>query len=727
MGAFTFNKQENGIGVITVDVKGDAQNTLKAEFSDEITEIMNTIESDSDLVGLIIVSGKKGSFIAGADITMIKALDNAEETQRLAKSGQDLFNRLESGKLPVVAAIDGACLGGGLELAMACHQRVATPDSKTRLGLPEVQLGLLPGSGGTQRLPRLVGIANSLDLMLTGKQLNALRAKKMGLVDEVVPVANLMLAAEKRVLAMAKKGKWRKSSEVEKSTWQQSLKKIFSAKGAQELALETNSFGRKIIFDQARKTLKAKTRGNYPAPVKIVECVEMGIEHGFSKGLEVERRYFAELSETPQSQQLINLFFSVTDMKKDTGVDSDVTPQPINRVGVLGGGLMGAGIANVTIEKAKKKVRIKDVSPDGINNALNYSWKLINKKFKRKQYSKLEVSHMQASLTGTTDYSGFAATDLVIEAVFEDLDLKHQMVKDVEQHCKEDVIFATNTSSIPIADIATASSRPERVIGLHYFSPVEKMPLLEIIKTDQTSDQVIATCVEFGKQQGKTVIVVNDGAGFYVNRILAPYMNEAGRLLSEGVAIDKIDKALVDAGFPVGPITLLDEVGIDVATKVAPILTDAFGDRMAAPATFGKLTEDNRKGKKNGRGFYLYNQSGGKSSKKMVDESVYQLLGVQPTKAIADNEIVERCLLLMVNEAVRCFDESIIRNAQEGDIGAIFGIGFPPFLGGPFRYIEQKGINNLVAQLNQLAEQHGARFKPADLLVKYAESGQSFY
>lgn len=385
---------------------------------------------------------------------------------------------------------------------------------------------------------------------------------------------------------------------------------------------------------------------------------------------------------------------------------------------------MGSGIAYVSVDKAGKQVRVKDVNSKGINGALNYSWKIISKKMKRRIISPSDARNTMSYLTGSTDYKGFKDCDMMIEAVFEDLELKHQMVKDVEENCSEKTIFATNTSSIPISKIAEGAKRPEQVVGLHYFSPVEKMPLLEIIKTDKTADWVIATCVALGKQQGKTPIVVNDGAGFYVNRILAPYVNEAGILLSEGVAIETLDKAMVKAGFPVGPITLLDEVGIDVATKVAPILQDAFGDRMEPPKAFSKLLDDDRKGRKNNRGFYQYPVKG---KKKQVDESVYRVLGVEPGKEVSSAEIAERGMLLMANEAARCLDEGIIRSARDGDVGAIFGIGFPPFHGGPFRYMDKRGVATIVDRLEHYQNLYGERFKPADALVKMKENQESFY
>ncbi|RDX38449.1 fatty acid oxidation complex subunit alpha FadJ [Kangiella sp. HD9-110m-PIT-SAG07] len=710
---FTLEHQDDGIAVIAIDLPGESQNVLKMEFIEELEPVIEQIKTDSSIKGLIIKSGKEGSFIAGADITMFGKMKTAEDAEQLSASGHKFFNTLEKLNKPVVAAIHGACLGGGLELALACSGRVISDSPKTKLGLPEVQLGVLPGGGGTQRLPRLIGIAPSLDMMLTGKQLFPKQAKKLGVADEVVPAANLMKAARQRIKDL-RKGKEKKAS----------VSSYFSMKGMQKLVLESNPIGRNIIFDQARKTVAKKTKGNYPAPKKIIECVDKGMSQGMKAGLAIEARNFGQLVVSPEAKALISVFFATTELKKDNGVDSDAEAVKLRKVGVLGGGLMGSGIAYVSVDKAKKQVRIKDVAPEGVNGALNYTWKLIAKKMKKRIISPSDARHTMSYFTGSTDYSGFKDADMVIEAVFEDLDLKHQMVKDVEKHCSGDTIFATNTSSIPITKIADGAKKPEKVVGLHYFSPVEKMPLVEIISTDKTEDWVIATCVELAKQQGKTPIVVNDGAGFYVNRILAPYINEAGILLNEGVAIEKLDKAMVNAGFPVGPITLLDEVGIDVATKVAPILEDAFGERMATPKAFDKLKDDDRKGKKNKRGFYKYD---GSAKGKEVDESVYSVLGVSPDKHVDAKEIAERGLLLMANEAARCLDEGIIRSARDGDIGAIFGIGFPPFQGGPFRYMDSLGIDNVVARLEHYQKLHGDRYAPAEVLLKMKDNSDSFH
>jgi 3-hydroxyacyl-CoA dehydrogenase/enoyl-CoA hydratase/3-hydroxybutyryl-CoA epimerase len=704
--SFSLQIRDDQIGVITMDIAGESMNVLKAAFADEISSLLADIKANSQLKGLVFISGKPDSFIAGADISMLDGCKTAEEAQAIGRMGQQMFDQLEQLPIPLVAAIHGPCLGGGLELAMACHARVASNDSKTVLGLPEVQLGLLPGSGGTQRLPRLVGLQKALDMILTGKQLRAAQAKKAGLVDEVVANSILLEAAVKRAL----KGKPQRG--------QPKLNLVGTA-------LERTPFGRNILFSQARKQTLQKTQGNYPAPLKILDVIKTGVDSGMQAGLAAEAKAFGELCMTKESAALRSLFFATTQMKKESGA-GDTKPNKVRKAAVLGGGLMGGGIANVTATKAGIPVRIKDINEQGISNALKYSYSLLEKKFKRRFISKAEMQKQLLLITGTTDYSGFHDADIVVEAVFEDLVLKQQMVADIEQHCADSTVFASNTSSLPIGQIAAKAARPENVIGLHYFSPVDKMPLVEVIAHEATSAQTIATTVAFARKQGKTPIVVKDGAGFYVNRILALYMNEAANILLEGEPVEKIDKALVKFGFPVGPVTLLDEVGIDVGAKISPILTTELGERFAAPAAFDKLLADGRKGKKTEKGFYLYGKNG-KKGKKLVDESVYSVLGVTPAPRLNSDEISNRCVVQMLNEAVRCLDEGIIASARDGDIGAIFGIGFPPFLGGPFRYIDQLGAANLVAQLRNLESRFGSRFAPAPLLVTLAEQQQRFY
>ncbi|MFT5808339.1 MAG: 3-hydroxyacyl-CoA dehydrogenase/enoyl-CoA hydratase/3-hydroxybutyryl-CoA epimerase [Moritella dasanensis] len=702
---FSLEIREDKIGVLTMDVPGETMNTLRAEFADEISDLMKEIKSNSDLQGLVLISGKKDSFVAGADVTMIDACETAADAEQLSLEGHRVMGELEALNIPVVAAIHGPCLGGGLELALACHIRVCTESTKTVLGVPEVMLGLLPGSGGTQRLPRLIGVAKSLDLMLTGKQIRGKQALKMGLVDEVVPETVLLEVAVK----LAKKGKFKRE-----------LKRDLTSK-----LLETNKFGRNIMFDQAAKQTFSKTRGNYPAPEAILEVVKLGQEKGFEAGLKLEAKRFAELAMTSESACLRGIFFATTEMKKEDGVEG-VAPKKVKKAIVLGGGLMGGGIANVTATKAKVPVRIKDIAPQGLLNAQKYTYDILNKKVKRRFMSKAEMQSQLAMITGTTEYTGVKSADIVIEAVFEDLKLKHQMVADIEANCNENTIFASNTSSLPITQIASEAKRPENVIGLHYFSPVDKMPLAEIITHEGTSDQTISTTVEFARKQGKTPIVVKDGAGFYVNRILAPYMNEAARLVLEQEPIEAVDKALVDFGFPVGPVTLLDEVGIDVGAKIGPILTKELGSRFEAPAAFDKLLADDRKGRKNEKGFYLYGKKA-KKGKKQVDESIYKLLNLKPEASMDPKALAERAVLLMLNEAARCLDEGILRSARDGDIGAIFGIGFPPFLGGPFHYMDSIGIAALVDKLERHQDKYGERFAPCDSLKAMAKEGKKFY
>lgn len=702
--AFTLEKQDDGIAILTMDVVGETMNTLKAEFGEQITSILDEIEADSSIKGVVLVSGKESSFVAGADITMLAACKTAEEAEQLSKGGQEMFDRMENFNIPFVAAIHGPALGGGLELALACHYRVCSDDAKTVMGLPEVQLGLLPGSGGTQRLPALIGIQQAMKMMLTGSQVRAKQAKKYGIVDDAVPKSILLKVAKQYAL---------------KGIPKRNPPKL---KGANKF-LEGTSVGRQVLFKQARKQTVKKTQGNYPAPEYILDVLEASAGKATKRGYELEARFFGKLVMSPESEQLRNIFFATTEMKKETGVEG-VEPAPVDKVGVLGGGLMGGGIAFVTTSKAKKPARIKDVRPEGIANAMKYSYDILNKKVKRRFIRKSEMQKQMALLTGSLTYEGFNDADIIVEAVFEDVGLKQQMVNDVESNCKESTIFASNTSSIPIKQIAEKAARPEQVIGLHYFSPVDKMPLAEVIAHEKTSDETISTTVEFAKKQGKTPIVVKDGAGFYVNRILAPYMNEAANLLLAGEAIDHIDKALVKFGFPVGPMKLLDEVGIDVGSKISPILVADLGERFQAPDAFDKLLKDDRKGKKNKRGLYQYS---GKKPGKEVDASVYSLLGIDAGKKLSHEQIAERCVLLMLNEAALCLDEGVVRNPRDGDIGTIFGIGFPPFLGGPFRYMDSLGVSHVVARLEHYQGQFGDRFAPADILKTMAKEQKSFY
>ncbi|KAA1051165.1 fatty acid oxidation complex subunit alpha FadJ [Pseudocitrobacter sp. 73] len=702
--AFSLTVRPDNVAIITIDVPDEKMNTLKAEFGTQVRAILKQIRDNKALQGVVIISAKPDNFIAGADINMIGNCASAQEAEGLARQGQQIMAELNGLSIPVIAAIHGACLGGGLELALACHGRICSDDPKTMLGLPEVQLGLLPGSGGTQRLPRLIGVSTALDMILTGKQLRARQALKVGLVDDVVPQTILLDAA------------------VELAKQAPSRSRHLPVK---ERVL-AGPLGRNILFTLAGKKTEQKTHGNYPATKRILEVIETGLAQGTSSGYDAEARAFGELAMTSQSKALRHIFFASTEIKKDPG--ASVEPGPLRAVGILGGGLMGGGIAFVTATKGKLPVRIKDIHAKGINHALKYSWELLDNKVRRRHIKPNERDNQLALISGTTDYRGFAHRDLVIEAVFEDLALKQKMVSEIEQQCAPHTVFASNTSSLPIGDIAAQAQRPEQVIGLHFFSPVEKMPLVEVIPHASTSEQTIATTVKLAKKQGKMPIVVADRAGFYVNRILAPYINEAMRMLTDGERIEDIDNALVKFGFPVGPIQLLDEVGIDTGTKIMPVLEAAYGDRFSAPATLiSAILNDDRKGRKNGRGFYLYGAKG-RTSKKQPDSAIYSLPGMASRNSqLSPQQIAERCVLLMLNEAARCFDERVIRSARDGDIGAVFGIGFPPFLGGPFRYMDSLGAGEVVARLQRLTTQYGPRFTPCEALVAMAERGETFW
>ncbi len=713
--SFKLKLTEDKIAVITMDIPGENQNTLRTEFATEINALLDELESKAPS-GIILTSGKKDSFIVGADINMLKGLQSKEEILAVTSAGYDVFNRIEKLSIPVIAEIHGACMGGGLELALACHGRVCSNHSATILALPEVQLGILPGGGGTQRLPALIGITEALGMMTTGRNIRADKAVKMGLVDDVTEQQNLREASLKRIKQLKQTSS--KSDGFD-------IKQLMSVKGLQELVLEKNQIGLNFLFQQARKKVNAKTRGNYPAPEKIIDCVEAYASGNSKKGYETEAINFAELVLSAEAKQLINLFFAITELKKDRFIDTKPRLKPIQQLGVIGGGLMGAGIALVSAEKTEATIRIKDMNEEGINHALKYIWKRLQAKVKKRHYNKQQANAKMANVTACTDYSGFSNADLVIEAVFESIELKHQIVHEVEKHCRRNTIFATNTSSIPVTEIAAVAKRPENIIGMHYFSPVEKMPLLELVITDKTSDKTIATAVDFGRKQGKTVIVVNDGAGFYTSRVLGAYMNEAGHILSEGVPIEDIDAALEDFGYPVGPITLLDEVGIDVATKITPILQQAFGERMKPAKAFSKLIEAGRLGKKNNKGFYDYTSKS--KGKRPVDESVYSDIGVKPDQKLPASAIVQRCNLALVNEAVCCLDEGILKSPRDGDIGAIFGLGFPPYLGGPFRYIDEIGSEKIIHLLDKYQQNNNLRFVPADGLVKMARNGKNFY
>ncbi|HVX39687.1 MAG TPA: fatty acid oxidation complex subunit alpha FadJ [Gemmatimonadaceae bacterium] len=694
--------------VVTIDRPGEPVNTLSPALVGEFEGVFLRVDQDLLIKALVLISGKPDSFIAGADIEQFADFRSAADAERVSRLGQDLLVRLERLRVPVVAAIHGACLGGGLEIALACRYRICTDHPKTTLAQPEVQLGIIPGMGGTQRLPRLVGLQAALDMILTGRNVRATRALQMGLVDEMVHPAILRDVAIDRARGLA--DGTRKPARS-------------GARGPASVLLEHNPLGRRVVFKKARDSVLEKTHGHYPAPLAALEAVQAGYTGGFEHGLREESRLFGEMAMTDVSRQLVFIFFASNALKKDPGVEPPAPePREVKKLGVLGAGFMGAGIASIAVQQGTL-VRLKDTDTARIGKGLAAIRGVIQERLSRKQITRPQFNDYMSLVGGSTEYSGFASADLVIEAVFEDLELKHRVLAEVEPAMDPLAIYASNTSTIPIGRIAEAAQQPERVLGMHFFSPVHRMPLLEVIVTPQTAPEATVTAVAYGKRLGKTVIVVNDGPGFYTTRTLSAYMNEAGRLLDEGASIDAVDSALVDFGFPVGPITLLDEVGIDVGGKVGQVLADAFGERMAPSEAMRRVVVAGRTGRKGGKGFYLYDAAGKKGR---VDESVYQLIAV-PRREIPTEEIVRRCVLAMVNEAARCLEEGILRSPRDGDIGAVFGIGFPPFRGGPFRYVDATGVDRIVDQLEELNLRFAPRFTPAQLLVDMATARRSFY
>ncbi len=706
MGAINL-RIDSGIAWIEIDLPGEPINKISTAVGHELDAAFDSVAADSSLKAAIIISRKPGCFIAGADIEEFVRLQAKEEAEELSRNGQQLMNRIAGCRIPVVAAINGSCLGGGFELSLACTYRVATTDPKTVIGLPEIQLGILPGAGGCQRLPRLVGVRAALDMILAGKTLPARRAFRAGMVDELVHPAILdrvALAAAQRLATG-----WRPARR---------------SRGLAGKLLDGTPVGRAIVFSQARKQVLKKTGGNYPAPLAALDTVAYGLRRGIERGLEYEARRFGELAVSDVSRKLVQIFFATTELKKDPGVSGPAPePRKVRNLAIVGAGFMGSAIGGVAALKAKVDVRLKDSDWERVARGVAGAKKLLDTRLKRRRLTRYEHRELTALISGGPDFSGFERADLVIEAVFEDLEVKHTVFRELETHVRHDTVLASNTSTIPITRIAEALSHPERMVGMHFFSPVEKMPLLEVIITDRTSAEVITTAVHFGRRMGKTVIVVRDCPGFWVNRILAPYMNEAGHLLSEGVPVEVIDRAMTKFGFPVGPITLLDEVGLDVASKAAGVLHQAFGERLAPVAAFEKLTGDGRLGRKSGKGFFVYE----KGKKQGVDPAVYRLLGVTPDSRADRDDVLARLTYVMLNEAARALDERVVRTARDGDIGAVFGIGYPPFRGGPLRYIDDLGAGKVVEVLRELEAKHGPRFEPAERLVRMAETGGTFH
>lgn len=709
--------RDDGVAILWVDDPCEPVNTLRAELADEFQQVLDVLQDASAAKALVIASAKADNFIAGANLDMLQSVQSMAEGQALSHLSQLVQHRLASLPMPVVCAIHGSCLGGGLELALAADARVASTSAATRLGLPEVQLGLLPGGGGTQRLPRLIGLAPAVRLLLTGRQLDAGEALSLGLVDAVVERERLLGAASERGLAM--RGLHRRAG---RPLTPPPAMSALKGRGLAHLLLARNPIGRQLFFARVHRQTLEKTRGNYPAPERILEVVRKGLEQGSAAGFAAEARAFGELVVSPQSRALVRMFFATRELAKESGVDdTQIEAREVAAVGVLGAGLMGAGIAYLCAARAGTAVSVRERDQASLESGMQRVRNLVDARLQRKRITDEQGASILGRVNGTLDVAALAGADLVIEAVYEDLDLKRGLLSEVESLDRNELIFASNTSSIPISEIAAGSRRPANVIGMHYFSPADRMPLLEVVASEATAPVVTATCVAFGKRQGKIVIVVGDGTGFYTTRILAPYLNEAAWLVSEGATVQSVDRALTDFGYPVGPLALLDEIGIDVGYKVSRVLGHAFGARIQPPAGLERLVQAGYLGRKSGRGFYLHD-----NRRRRVNHRLDELLGLEPVKQTS-SVIAERCVLQMVNEAARCLESGIVRSPRDGDVGAVFGLGFPPFLGGPFRYADSLGAGGVVQRLEHFCDAHGERFQPAAILRGLAEHGESFY
>lgn len=707
MSAFT-TQLEDSIALVTFDLPGEPVNKLSNAVRVEFEALLIRLRDDAEVKAAVLISGKPDTFIAGADIEEFTALTTQTEAERLSFEGQEMVSRVETLPKPVIAAIHGACLGGGLELALACHYRIATDHPKTQLGLPEVQLGLIPGVGGCQRLPRLIGARAALDLILAGKSERAAKALRLGLVDEVVPPSILRPVALEVARRLVANG-------VPRRRRRGGLPAVF---------LDRTPAGRRLVYRAAKAQVLKKTGGNYPAPLAALEAVRVGLEHGIAAGLAEEHRAFGRLAVSDVSRKLVQIFFATTALKKDDGIPpGSAAPRQIRRLGIVGSGFMGSGIAGTAVLNVEVDTRLRDAELARVGKGIKAATDILADRLKRRRLTRPQFERLSALLSGGSDYAGFGRADLVIEAVFEDLEVKRRVLAEVETVTRPDAIFASNTSTIPIREIAAAAGRPERVLGMHFFSPVEKMPLLEVIPTEATAPEAVVTAVRFGRRMGKTVIVVGDRPGFWVNRILSPYLNEAALLLEEGVPVGAIDRTMTAWGFPVGPVALLDEVGLDVAQKAAGVMHEAFGARMRPAATVGRMLDDGRLGRKNGRGFYRYREG----HKAGVDDTAYGVLGIRPQEE-PDTALVERRLVFaMLNEAAAACAEEVVRSARDGDIGAVFGIGFPAFRGGPLRLIDDLGAARVVETLHELQDQFGERFRPTAAVAEMARQGSRYY
>ncbi len=698
-------RREGGIVTVTFDLPGEKVNILRAGVLDEFDKVLAALEEEADLKGVIIVSGKEANFIAGADISVIEAVTDPEEGRRLAERGQAVFGRLEALSVPVVAAVNGSCLGGGMELALACTHRVATGAGGTFFGLPETLLGILPGFGGTQRLPALVGLPESLRMITTGARVYPRKALRMGLVDEVV-AGEYLLDAARRLIETGKRPRGRKK--------QPPADRMVS------LLLESNRYGRGLILEKARKEVRRKAGEHYPAPLSAVDAVEEGLTHGRKKGLELEALLLGDLVVTPACKNLIRVF-----RLRERFNSVDTAPaKGLERMGVIGAGVMGGGIAALAAEEGVR-VRIVDLSPTALGGALRTVGSAVGKRRSRGAISSAEVSWIPSRISYDTEMRGLGGLHIILEAVAERMDVKKTVLAAIAAAAPKNALIVSNTSSLSITEMAAEVKNPSRVAGMHFFNPVDRMPLVEVIRGGKTSEETALAVTAFARRLGKVPVVVRDRPGFLVNRLLLPFLNEGARLLEDGVPMEKIDAALESFGMPLGPFALLDMVGIDIASHAAANLREGLGERFQPSPVLTAMSDGKRYGRKSGRGFYLYNRRGEK--RRDADIESFLSSHVKDRSEKPDGEIVDRLVLAMVNEAALCLEERVVDSAEAVDLGMVLGAGFPAFTGGLLRYADSRGAAEVADRLEALAAEAGSFFEPSGMIRKLADSGGGFY
>ncbi len=676
--------------------------TLTRESLDELSKIMvevTELDKKKGAKGLFFFSHKPGVFLAGMDITVINDLKNEADALRNLEVAHKLFNSIEDLKMPTASLVNGICLGGGLELSLCCKKIFVSDHPKTALGLPEVMLGVLPGFGGTYRLPKKVGLPPALDMILTGKQIKGKNAYKMGLADAILP-AERMLELAPQYLNKPKKKKNLKE-ELEKA------------------AME-NFLTRKIIFQKAREQVMKNTKGFYPAPLKILEVLEKGANKNRSDYLAMEAQAFAELSQTIQSKNLQHIFFLTDNSKKLE--NKDQLPS-VSRGAVLGAGVMGGGIAWLFAQNNQAPL-MKDITPAALELGLKQASANFAGALKRKRMTEDEFNRKMRSIEPTLTLEGMKSADLVVEAVVENMDLKKKVFAELEEYVRPDCLLTSNTSSLSVEEMSKALKNSGRFAGLHFFNPVNKMPLVEIITHEKVDPKTIQTLVKWVLDVKKTPIVVKDGPGFLVNRILAPYLNEAAFLLEEGVSVEALDEAALNFGMPMGPCRLMDEIGLDVCVKVGKIMQEGLGQRANPCSLSTKLYDAKLLGKKNNKGFYLYDEKGKSTGK---NPEISKILTAMK-KHMDEMTIQMRLFLPMVNEAAYILADKICDKAATVDVGMIYGTGFPPFKGGLLKWADQEGLESIVERLNNFAKDvNKDRYQVSPFLSLMVSDKRKFY